>query len=53
MDRIADVFALIVVTGMVGVIVGSPNTRQQIDSLWNGFTNSILAATGQGRQVRR
>lgn len=52
MDRIADIFGLIVVTAMVGVIVGSPNTRGQINALWDGFNGSILAATGQAGRRR-
>lgn len=46
MDRIADVLGLVVVTAMVGVIVGSKNTADQIDSLTGGFANVLRAATG-------
>jgi len=47
MDRIADIGALIVVTAMVGVIVGSPNTRGQISALTGGFADVLRAATGK------
>ena len=48
MDRISNVLGLIVVTAMVGVIVGSPNTRGQIASLTGGFADVLRAATGKG-----
>ena len=47
MDRIADVLGLIVVTAMIGVIVGSKNTRGQIQALTDGFSDVLRAATGQ------
>lgn len=47
MDRIADIGALIVVTAMVGVIVGSKNTKDQISALTGGFADVLKAATGQ------
>jgi hypothetical protein len=47
MDRIADVIGLIVITAMVGVIVGSKNTRSQIEALTGGFADVLRAATGQ------
>jgi hypothetical protein len=52
-DRFADVLSLIVVTAMVGVIVGSPNTRGQIDALTGGFSNVLRAATGAGQTRAR
>lgn len=47
MDRIADIAGLIVITAMVGVIVGSPRTRGQIQALTSGFADVIRAATQQ------
>lgn len=47
MDRIADVAGLIVITAMVGVIVGSPRTRGQISALTTGFADVLKAATGR------
>jgi hypothetical protein len=47
MDRIADVAGLIVITAMVGVIVGSRNTRGQITALTTGFADVLKAATGR------
>ncbi len=47
MDRIADVASLIVIVAMVGVIVGSPNTRGQIGALTKGFADVLKAATGK------
>ena len=47
MDRIADVAGLIVITAMVGVIVGSPRTRGQISALTGGFADVLKAATGR------
>lgn len=49
MDRIADVFSLIVITAMVGVIVGSKNTRYQITALTDGFSSVLRAATSAGK----
>lgn len=46
-DSITDVLGLIVVTAMVGVIVGSRNTRGQITALTSGFADVLRAATGQ------
>lgn len=47
MDRIANIGALVVITAMVGVIVGSPNTRGQIAALTSGFADVLKAATGK------
>lgn len=47
MDRIADVIGLVVVTAMVGVIVGSKNTKDQISALTGGFADVLRAATGK------
>jgi hypothetical protein len=47
MDRIADVASLIVVCAIVGVVVGSKNTRGQIAALTGGFADVLRAATGQ------
>lgn len=47
MDRIADVAALIVTCAIVGVVVGSPRTRGQIEALTGGFADVLRAATGQ------
>lgn len=49
MDRIADVLGLIVITAMVGVIVGSKNTRGQIQALTSGFASVLKAATSAGQ----
>lgn len=46
-DSLADVLGLIVITAMVGVIVGSPRTRGQITALTAGFADVLRAATGQ------
>lgn len=48
MDRIADVLSLVVITAMVGVIVGSKNTRGQIQALTTGFAGVLKAATSAG-----
>jgi hypothetical protein len=48
-DRIADVASLIVVAAIVGVIVGSRNTRGQIQALTSGFSDVLRAATSAGR----
>lgn len=53
MDRIADVASLIVVCAIVGVIVGSPNTRSQIGALTGGFADVLRAATGQPGSTRK
>lgn len=47
MERIANIAGLIVVTAMVGVIVGSKNTKDQINALTGGFSDVLRAATGQ------
>lgn len=47
MDRIADVASLIVVCAIAGVIVGSKNTKGQINALTSGFADVLRAATGQ------
>lgn len=47
MDRIADVASLIVIAAIIGVIVGSKNTRGQINALTGGFADVLRAATGQ------
>jgi len=49
MDRIADVASLIVVAAIVAVIVGSRNTRGQIQALTTGFANVLRAATSAAR----
>lgn len=49
MDRIADVFSLIVIAAIVAVIVGSKNTRGQIQALTSGFAQVLKAATSAGR----
>lgn len=46
-DSITDVLGLIVVTAMIGVIVGSKNTQGQIKALTTGFADVLRAATGQ------
>ncbi len=48
MDRIADVLSLVVITAMVGVIVGSKNTQRQIGALTGGFAQVLRAATSAG-----
>lgn len=48
MDRIADIAGLVVITAMVGVIVGSKNTQAQIKALTSGFADVLKAATGRG-----
>lgn len=49
MDRIADVASLIVIAAIVAVIVGSKNTRGQIQALTAGFAQVLKAATAAGR----
>lgn len=49
MDRIADVLSLIVVAAIVAVVVGSRNTRGQIQALTNGFASVLRAATSAAR----
>ncbi len=49
MDRIADFLSLIVVAAIVAVIVGSRNTRGQIQALTSGFSDVLRAATASGR----
>jgi len=46
-DKITDVLSLIVVCAIAGVIVGSKNTRGQIEALTGGFADVLRAATGQ------
>jgi uncharacterized protein YejL (UPF0352 family) len=46
-DGITDILGLIVITAMVGVIVGSKNTSGQIKALTGGFADVLRAATGQ------
>lgn len=48
MERLSNIAGLIVITAMVGVIVGSPNTRGQIKALTDGFSDVLRAATGKG-----
>jgi hypothetical protein len=45
LDRIADIFGLIVVLAMIAVIVASKNTAGEINALGSSFTNAIKAAT--------
>jgi uncharacterized protein YejL (UPF0352 family) len=47
MDRLADILGLVVVTAMVGVVVGSKNTQNQIKALTGGFADVLRAATGK------
>lgn len=47
MDKISNIAGLVVITAMVGVIVGSPNTRGQIKALTDGFADVLTAATGR------
>lgn len=49
MDRIADVASLIVIAAIVAVIVGSKNTRGQIQALTTGFAQVLRAATSAGK----
>lgn len=49
MDRIADFLSLIVIASIVAVIVGSRNTRGQIQALTNGFSDVLRAATSAAR----
>lgn len=49
MDKIADIASLVVIMGIVGVVVGSPNTRGQIAALLGGFGEVLRAASGQPR----
>lgn len=45
MDRIADIGSLIVVAAIIATIVGSKNTRGQIQALTGGFADVLRAAT--------
>lgn len=49
MDRIADIGSLIVVAAIIAVIVGSRNTRGQIQALTSGFADVLKAATSAAR----
>ena len=49
MDRIADVASLIVITAIIAVVVGSKNTRSQINALTSGFSDVLRAATAAGK----
>lgn len=49
MDRIADVASLIVIASIIAVIVGSKNTRGQIQALTSGFATVLRAATSAGK----
>lgn len=51
-DSLTDVLGLIVITAMVGVIVGSRNTQNQIAALTSGFADVLRAATGQAAPRR-
>lgn len=49
MDRISDVASLIVIAAIVAVIVGSKNTRGQIQALTTGFAQVLRAATSAAK----
>jgi Sec-independent protein translocase protein TatA len=49
MDRIFDVASLIVIAAIIAVIVGSKNTRGQINALTKGFADVLRAATSAAR----
>jgi hypothetical protein len=49
MDRISDVASLIVIAAIVAVIVGSKNTRGQIQALTSGFASVLKAATSAAK----
>lgn len=49
MDRISDVASLIVIAAIVAVIVGSKNTRGQIQALTSGFAQVLKAATSAAK----
>lgn len=49
MDRIADFMSLIVIAAIISVIIGSRNTRGQIQALTSGFSDVLRAATASGR----
>lgn len=49
MDRIADIGSLIVVAAIIATLVGSKNTKGQIQALTNGFANVLKAATANAR----
>lgn len=49
MDRIFDVASLIVIAAIIATIVGSKNTRSQINALTGGFADVLKAATAAGR----
>lgn len=49
MDRIFDVASLIVIAAIIATIVGSKNTRYQINALTSGFADVLKAATAAGR----
>lgn len=50
MDRIADIISLIVIAAIIATIIGSRNTRGQIQALTSGFSDVLKAATLNGRQ---
>lgn len=45
MDRIADFLSLIVIAAIIASVVGSKNTRGQIQALTSGFATVLRAAT--------
>lgn len=49
MERIFDVASLIVIAAIVATIVGSRNTRGQIQALTSGFASVLRAATSASR----
>lgn len=49
MDRIADVASLIVVAAIIATLVGSRNTKGQIQALTSGFAGVLKAATAAGK----
>lgn len=47
LDRIFDVFILIVVVAIIFVIVSNPDSAQVINAFGDSFANSIRAALGK------
>lgn len=48
MDRIADIFSMIVVLAIIATILASKNTSSDVKAIGGVFTNSIWTATHVG-----
>lgn len=47
MDRIADIFSLLVVAAIVTTVVNGKQTSQEVNAVMKGFAENLRAATGR------